>query len=415
MKCSAILSNVYVFDVNPLTKDALKNHINLSDSLTVYSDYIKEVLTRNKKCHVLEDVINETIEAVSKVTLEKIEYYLFPFFSKGTKTKYMLIAASHIAIETSGFSELNNMLFSYSKSQETKNKFENKMVACIQASKHFRSNVDWSSSLRNIGRFKLYVFVEAEKQQTEEERFCVLSDFCSAMPSGTTAYSLGLQKEVKNPDHAYASSYLNTLKENNFSTVYKNWSMLTLLDACMFLHDPYEKTARYDKKNNFTDDYFKMYVLNVFNYFFLEEINNYSRAKNYSENHLFKVFLNYNKYYNLDSVSTKFLPNLINNVMKKGMELEDKYESTKSKIMQEKDYAIEKSSELTSKVLLLIAILSLSSFLADTTQWVEIFRDELAGGEYSIVSYLACGILFTFIMLLIYFLGKHVVIKKMLK
>lgn len=415
MKCSAILSNIYVFDSNPLKKGALSKHVDVSESLSIYSEYIKEVLTGNKKCHILEDIIQESIETDEQVIFEKIVYYLFPFFSKGRHTKYMLIASCHLTIEASGFSELNYRLFSYTNYRGDENTFKNKVVTCIQKSEYFKTNSDWIQSLRNIGRFKLYAFIESTMLLTEDERFCVLSDFCSAIPSGTTAYSLGLQDEVKNADLAYAPAYLENLKTNNFKTIYQNWSVLALLDACIILHDPYKRMNGYDKRENSINVYHKMYVLNLFNYFFLEEINNYSRAKNYSENHLFKVFLNYNKYYNLDSVSTKFLPNILNDVMKKGVEMEQKYESTKSKIMQEKDYAIEKSSELTSKVLLVIAVLSLSSFIADTADWVSIFSGDVTDVKFSIVSYVGLAILFVVVSgLMIWFL-KYLIAKKMLK
>ncbi len=370
MNCTALLSNVYVFENNPLKKEGLKNHIDITKDLTIYSDYIKDIFTKNEKCHVFEDVVNEQLNDATGVIFEKMEYYLFPFFSKGRKTKYMLIATAHLVFQNSTLDDLNDKLYKFVSHRTENNVFKNKFEEILKKSKHFKASLHFSNCLRNIGKFKLYAFLEAKEKLSEAQRFCILNDFCSGIPNGTTAFSLGINNQCKREDLAYSSDFLNNIKKTNFKTIYRNWSVLSLMDASIILHDPYEKNPNYNKKEIVVQTYYKMYVLNLFYFFFLEEINNYSRQQNHNEKHLFEVFLNYNKYYNLDSLSTKFLPNILNDVFNIGNGLDEKFNSTKNKIMLEKNYAIEKSSGLTSKVLLLIAVLSLSSFLADSTEWI---------------------------------------------
>ena len=75
----------------------------------------------------------------------------------------------------------------------------------------------------------------------------------------------------------------------------------------------------------------------------------------------------------------------------------------------------EKSSELTSKVLLFIAVLSLSSFLADTTEWVSVLHGSSNAYKYTVIITVLSMLLGGTILVLLYILIRKTIVNKKLK
>lgn len=158
-----------------------------------------------------------------------------------------------------------------------------------------------------------------------------------------------------------SKSYFDEIIEKNKIAVYSNWCALSLFDSFTMLGHSISK-----QKQDWIDDYFGMiYISELFVKFFLSRTNDDLRIKHKKVR---KLLDDFNKFeYNcwFDNVSYNFLPRIIHQSIKKGLDISEEKRCLYRMIEKQKDERERKSDRKINSLLLTLTIITIFSTIAD--------------------------------------------------
>lgn len=243
-----------------------------------------------------------------------------------------------------------------------------------------------NSHCYNLGnKFKLFTVLEhsldfSDKYTSDN----MLYELGSCSPIGT---SVGTGA---NPSLQPSESYLKQIISNNKISVFENWSALCLFDTFTVLH----KGEVY--LYNWEFRYFRLlYIHSLFLKSYLGEINKEFYIEKKGRD-LENVFFEFNKHFNLKQISYNFLPQLIYDKIRQGLNIE--HELTDISFSIEQDYIKKQekrqlqeavSDKRTNRALFIVAILAAFTAVWDGSELIETALLAKRGVVFSALSLLA--------------------------
>jgi len=257
------------------------------------------------------------------------------------------------------------------------------------------------SDCYNIGnKLKLFSLVEHDLDFSDVySAQNLLFELSTCSPIGT---SIG---KGSSPSLKPSQLYFDHIMNHNIVSVFENWSALCLFDTFTVLH----KGEVY--KYNWEFRYFRLlYIHSLFIKSYLGEINKEFYLEKKPRN-LEEVFHQFNKHFNLKQISYNFLPQLIYEKIRYGLNIE--HELTDIRLLIELDYKKNQEQKQeqeaerekrTNRALFVVAILAVFTAVWDGAELFDAIFLVERGMIFSALSLLSlCSVY----MALIYFLTKR--------
>lgn len=224
----------------------------------------------------------------------------------------------------------------------------------------------------------------------------LLYDLATCSPIGT---SIG---EGKKPELKPSPDYYNTLMKNHRISIFDNWTGMSLFDTFTLIQRGpvynYNWEFRYFRILYIHSLFIKTYLAETSKEFYLREMN-----KNLEEE-----FYEFDKHYNFKQISYNFLPQVIYEKIREGLNVEQEMYDIRTAI--EKDHKkrqerreIEESSneKRMNTVLFIIALLAVITAVWHVSEWLyTLFKGE-RGVYFNIgsiaVFFLICSVIYYFL------------------
>lgn len=231
-------------------------------------------------------------------------------------------------------------------------------------------------------KFKVFTVVETAEMQTHLERCNLLYDIGTASPIGSA--------NGKGPVPP-SKSYFDALMNNTIS-VFNNWDALALFDSYTvvgnnLISDPIEEKA-------FTETYFRIYILNLYVKFNLFRFNTELHLRPLNVRSQFENFINT---YNLSQISFNFLPNLIYQVQRKALLIDNELKKFNERITRISDNIQEQQQKRTNALLSFVTIVASAGSIIpiyNNLEKIRIFLNWQTGIFYSLIGVLVLIISF---------------------
>jgi len=208
-------------------------------------------------------------------------------------------------------------------------------------------------------KLKLFTLVELDQELSDEQESNLLYDIATCSPIGSATGDVSFMKP--------SSKYLEILNKNNVLSVFDNWKGMCLFDSFTVLF-------RKGVLNNFVWEnayfnlifldsiYIKHYLFSINKKFYLDDLN---------KQKLEDEFYEFDKYFNFKQISFNFLPQIIYDKVRFGLDIEDELTQLQTSI--ERANKIEKSrrDKKINDVLTIIALLTVFSIIWDVSEWID--------------------------------------------
>ncbi|HNY01286.1 MAG TPA: hypothetical protein PKG48_01800 [Bacteroidales bacterium] len=220
----------------------------------------------------------------------------------------------------------------------------------------------------------------------------LLYDLATCASPGTAA------GKGKQPDRKPSESYFTSLTECSRISVFENWTALCLFDTVTLL----QRGAVYDFNWEFR--YFRfLYVHSLFVKSYLSETSREFYLDTVDHD-LEEAFFDFDKHYNFRHISYNFLPQMIYEKIREGLNIERELtdireaigrDSRKRRERREADEA--KNEKRMNLVLFIIALLTVVEAVYHGTEWMFELSENHYGSGFGIGSVLALAALYFFI------------------
>lgn len=201
-------------------------------------------------------------------------------------------------------------------------------------------------------------------------------------------------------DNRYSLSddYFNGIIESQKFSVYKWWSALMLNDTVtVLINEPESKIVDFSTFTTFEDMYLPLYLEILLLKFSLFDSNYKLSRMMRHEKHNQRIrdqLIEIRNKYNFSHVSNNFLPNLLYQHFKQGMDIDSEIESMEQKIGQINDYINERLDSSQNKLLTFISFMTVGSAFADTSAWLtDILGLDAVGSTIANIAVIALAVL----------------------
>ena len=208
-------------------------------------------------------------------------------------------------------------------------------------------------------QLKSYINIDLSESIDEDERDHLMYDIGNMTPIGSSKGE-GF--------FAPSQQYFEKIIQENKVSVFRNWSALFLFDTFtrISIQSP-------DTFKSWEYEYFNLYIHTLFLKFFMYITNsNISDVTivNKKTQKIRDMFIEFiNDYYH-SHVSNKFLPDLIQDKLMFALDIHSEVEKMETKIQRINEHFQEKREKKLNLVLTVLAIISVFSFIYDTSSWL---------------------------------------------
>jgi len=217
---------------------------------------------------------------------------------------------------------------------------------------------NWSTY---IPQLKSYNIIDLQEEVHEEKLDQLLYDLGTLSPIGTGA---------SNGMNAPSKIYFQELMDKHKISVFKNWSAISLFDTFTMISinksDPF-KTWEYD--------YLNVYLMAVYIKGFIYLANTTLSdvtVVNRKSELIKKTFIEFINDYYISNISYRFLPNILNDKMVQGMDIEIEIGKMEGKITKLNETLKRNRDNRLNITILILAVFSIFSVIADFSGWLSI-------------------------------------------
>jgi hypothetical protein len=242
----------------------------------------------------------------------------------------------------------------------------------------------------NFGN-KLKLFCVIEHDITFNNEYSednLIFDISTCSPVGS---SIG---DGRIPSLKPSNDYYNHIMSMYKLSVFDNWTALCLFDTFTMLH----RGELYNYNWEFR--YFRLlYIHSIFIKAYLIELNS-EFYLDYRTRDVENIFHEFNKHFNLKQVSYNFLPQLIYEKIRQGLNID--HELNNIRLIIEQDYKVKQdkshqreteSEKRTNMALNIVAVLAVFTAVWDGAEWIEAVISGKRGLWFNIISVICfCGI-----------------------
>lgn len=212
-----------------------------------------------------------------------------------------------------------------------------------------------------IPQLKTYTILDLDEDLSIEKQNALLYDLGTVSPIGTSE---------GNDVNAPSEKYFQDLMEKHKISVFKNWSALSLFDT--FTMVSYKKEDPY---RLWEYDYFNVYMMAVymkgFIYLANTTLSDVTVANRRSE--LVKnTFIEFINDYFISNISYRFLPNVLNEKIIAGLDIQVEIEKMEKKIDRLNETLKRNRDNRLNITILVLAIFSIFSVITDFSDWLSI-------------------------------------------
>lgn len=227
-------------------------------------------------------------------------------------------------------------------------------------------NDDLSHSLFAGNKMYNYLLVRLNEEQDKDYGDDMLYDLA-------TESNLGTSSDPSN-SRSHTSQYKDMLINTQSISCFNSWKGLVLNDTVCVLMKSSEPNVRY---KNWMIEYFEFIYLNVF-YIkaYLVQVNKKYQNKNATSS-LEQEYLEFDRTFNFRNISYNFLPQLIYDRMRVGMEINDELNQLKEKISTYSEKCERENEKTINRILFFLTFFTITSAINDG---VELFACDGAGG-----------------------------------
>lgn len=218
-------------------------------------------------------------------------------------------------------------------------------------------------------QFKLYSNIDLAEEINTNELDSLLYDIGSMSPIGTA---------MGNGTLSPAPEYYHRLISGNTIKIFKNWTALSLYDTFTRISCNYP-----DQYKSWEYDYFHVYIYALYMKFYiyvtnskLSDVTVYDRKTHRLRNE----FIEFMNDYHHTQISYKFLPDAVKDKILYSLDIQLEMEKMETKINRINSTFQEKRENQMNIILSAITILSIISFVKDTSDWLV-----LMGMEKSVI------------------------------
>lgn len=215
-------------------------------------------------------------------------------------------------------------------------------------------NIDLSHSLFTGNKLYNYLLVRLDEENDKYYSKDTLYDL-------SCEYTMGGSNDL-NDSRCHDPHYKEYLLENNSIVCFASWKGLVLNDTMCVLMNSSEPEMRY---NNWKIDYLEFIYMNVF-YLkaYLVMMNKKYQNVN-ATSKLEKEYLEFDRTFNFKNISYNFLPQLIYDRIRVGMEINDELSQLKDKISSYSDKCERENEQTINRILFVMTIFTLTSAIND--------------------------------------------------
>lgn len=192
-----------------------------------------------------------------------------------------------------------------------------------------------------------------------------------------------------------SESYFKNILDQHMISVFDNWTALSLFDSFAVVF----KGESYNNKWEF--DYFRLlYIHSLFIKSYLVKISSEFQLGATQKN-IENKFHEFNKHFNLKQISHNFLPQLIYDKIRSGLNIEFELIEIRQTIERDHKLRVEKSEKKMSRALFILAMLTVFTAISDGSAWLsQIIRGE-NGPLFNIITILAFLVVYSIVFILL--------------
>lgn len=246
-------------------------------------------------------------------------------------------------------------------------------------------------------KLKSFTLVELGQDLDPEQEKGLLYDLATSVPVGSASGEV--------PYFQPAAEYLDELWENNTVKVFDNWKGMCLFDSFTGLFrkgafDGFMWENAYFNLIFLHSIYIKHYLFRINKKFYLEDTD---------KQKLEDEFYEFDKYFNLKQISFNFLPQIIYNKVRYGLDIEDEMTQLQTSIERANNVEKSRRDKSINNVLTVIALLTVFSIIWDLSEWFNkiFFKSDASYIAISVSLTVAVLILLLVFMLKNYFKNKR--------
>ncbi len=233
-------------------------------------------------------------------------------------------------------------------------------------------------------KLKSFTLVETGQDISAQEEDDLLYDLATCSPVGSAAGYVSYYKPTV--------TYLDKLRTENTISVFDNWKGMCLFDSFTGLF-------RKDVLNTFIweNAYFNLIFLHsVYLKYYLFRTNRKFYLENADSQKLEDEFYEFDQYFNFKQISFNFLPQIIYEKIRTGLDIEDELMQLQISIERANNIEKSRADKKMNTVLSIIAFLTVFSVIWDGSEWINKLLFNSAR-SYNIIS----GILTAIVLILI--------------
>jgi hypothetical protein len=276
------------------------------------------------------------------VIIEYLDLYLFP-----DDISIVAFKVIHLELNPDKITLVNNHIRFYERFPEFSS-----MASLLE--KHFRQPTVFEGN-------KLKVFSFIEHSETNAEKINQwLYDFGTCSPPGTAA--------GKFPEFEPSQEYLNELISGNTISVFSTWKALCLFDTFTVMTQ-----KGYSLPFVWEYSYFSLiYLHSLYVKYFLFDLNRRFHESGESRvSHLEKTFRSFDHHFNLKTISFNFLPQLVYEKVRSGLQIEQEMEILSRNLSEAHNRAQSRKEGKLRGLLALIALLTIITTLLDGSELIK--------------------------------------------
>lgn len=206
-------------------------------------------------------------------------------------------------------------------------------------------------------KLKSFTLVELDQELSDDEEKFLLYDLATSSPVGSADGTV--------PWFQPTGEYLGELWDNNAVSVFDNWKGMCLFDSFTGLF-------RKGVLNNFVweNAYFNLIFLHsIYIKHYLFRINKKFYLEDTNKQKLEDEFYEFDKYFNLKQITFNFLPQIIYNKVRYGLDIEDELSQLQTSIERANNVEKSRRDKSINNVLTIIALLTVFSIIWDLSEW----------------------------------------------
>jgi len=208
-------------------------------------------------------------------------------------------------------------------------------------------------------KLKSFTLVEMGQESCDEDEKNLLYDLATCSPVGSAAGLL--------PFYQPTREYITDLWKKNAVNIFDNWKGLALFDSFTALFRP-------GILNDFIweNAYFNLIFLNsIFIKHYLFRINKKFYLEETDKEKLEDEFYEFDQYFNFKQISFNFLPQIIYEKIRFGLDIEDEMIQLQQSIQRANNVEKSRRDKKINDVLTIIALLTVFSIIWDVSEWID--------------------------------------------